>query len=165
MNNIDKLNQIYRCHDILDERVLSVIKKVKRDLFVPEIFKNFAYTDFSIPLDSNQRMLTPSCEGKIIQSMELNENDNVLIVGTGSGYLAECASFLSNTVASYEIDTGLFEFGKNNLDLHSANRFKIHINNESILKNLKKINNYKKIIFTCSVDSYVDFIDYLGENS
>ena len=36
MNDMDNLTSIYRCHDILDEKILSVIKKVKRGLFVPE---------------------------------------------------------------------------------------------------------------------------------
>ena len=44
-------------------------------------------------------MLTPSCEGKIMQSMDFHINDNVLIIGTGSGYLTECASYLTNTVS------------------------------------------------------------------
>ena len=108
MNNIDKLNPIYRCHDILDEKILTTIKKVRRDLFLPEKYKCFSYTDLSIPLGSGEFMLTPSCEGKIMQAMDFNINDHVLIVGTGSGYLTECISHLTDIVSSYEIDEKLF---------------------------------------------------------
>ena len=52
MNNMDNLTSIYRCHDILDEKTLSVIKKVKRGLFVPEKYKSFSDTDLAIPLES-----------------------------------------------------------------------------------------------------------------
>ena len=77
-------------------------------MFLPEKYKCFSYTDLSIPLESGEFMLTPYCEGKIMQAMDFNLNDNVLIVGTGSGYLTECISHLTNTVSSYEIDLELF---------------------------------------------------------
>ena len=165
MNNIDKLTPTYRCHDILDEKVLSTIKKVRRDLFIPEKYKCFSYTDLSIPLESGEFMLTPSCEGKIMQAMDFNLNDNVLIVGTGSGYLTECISHLTNTVSSYEIDLELFNYGEKNLDSYSQHRYKINLNHQSILDCLNHLSNYSKVLFTCSIDSYKLFIDYLGQNT
>ena len=165
MNNIDKLTPIYRCHDILDEKILSIIKKVKRDLFIPEKYKCFSYTDLAIPLQSGEFMLTPSCEGRIMQAMDFNINDNVLIVGTGSGYLTECISHLTNTVSSYEIDSELFNYGKKNLDLYSQQRYKINLNHQSILDCLNQLSNYTKVLFTCSIGSYKLFIDYLGQNT
>jgi protein-L-isoaspartate O-methyltransferase len=165
MNNMDNLTSIYRCHDILDEKTLSVIKKVKRSLFVPEKYKSFSDTDLAIPLVSEQHMLTPSCEGKIMQSMDFHINDNVLVVGTGSGYLTECASYLTNTVSSYEIDSKLYNYGKNNIDLYSKNRHKIDLNHQSILDCLNKLSRYSKVIFTCSVDTYETFINYLANDS
>ena len=165
MNNMDNLTSIYRCHDILDEKTLSVIKKVKRSLFVPEKYKSFSDTDLAIPLESEQHMLTPSCEGKIMQSMDFHINDNVLVIGTGSGYLTECASYLTNTVSSYEIDSKLYNYGKNNIDLHSKNRHKIDLNHQSILDCLNKLSRYSKVIFTCSVDTYKTYINYLANDS
>ena len=165
MSSKDNLTSIYRCHDILDEKTLRVIKKVKRGLFVPEKYKSFSDTDLAIPLESEQHMLTPSCEGKIIQAMDFHINDNVLVIGTGSGYLTECASYLTNTVSSYEIDTKLYSYGKNNIDLYSKNRHKIDLNHQSILDCLNKLSRYSKVIFTCSVDTYKTFINYLANDS
>ena len=165
MNNMDNLTSIYRCHDILDEKTLSVIKKVKRGLFVPEKYKSFSDTDLAIPLESEQHMLTPSCEGKIMQSMDFHINDNVLVIGTGSGYLTECASYLTNTVSSYEIDSKLYNYGKNNIDLYSKDRHKIDLNHQGILDCLNKLSRYSKVIFTCSVDTYKTFIKYLANDS
>ena len=165
MNNMDNLTSIYRCHDILDEKTLSVIKKVKRSLFVPEKYKSFSDTDLAIPLESEQHMLTPSCEGKIMQSMDFHINDNVLVIGTGSGYLTECASYLTNTVSSYEIDSKLYNYGKNNIDLYSKNRHKIDLNHQSILDCLNKLSRYSKVIFTCSVDTHKTFINHLANDS
>ena len=160
MNYLEKINQIYRCHDILDERVLGVIKSVKRECFLPKKYKPFSVTDIPVPLASNQKMLVPSCEAKMIQAMEFHSNDNVLVIGTGSGYLVECISYLSNTVSSYEIDPVLFEFSKRNLDHYSQNRHKIFLDQNNIMNCLDKIIRYKKILFTCSVESYLPFIEY-----
>ena len=165
MNDTDNLTSIYRCHDILDEKILSVIKKVKRGLFVPEKYKSFSDTDLAIPLESGQHMLTPSCEGKILQSMDFHINDNVLVIGTGSGYLTECISYLTNTVSSYEFDSKLYNYGRNNLDLYSKNRYKIDLNHQSVLDCLNKLSRYSKVIFTCSIDTYKTFINYLGNDS
>ena len=166
MNNIEhKLNQIYRCHDILDEIVLSVIKKVNRELFVPKDFRSFSNSDYAIPLDKNQNMLTPSTEAKIIQEMNFNNNDSVLLIGVGSGYLTECISNLCKSITAYEIDKDIFKFGKNNLDLYSNNKCKIHLKNKNILNDLKEMRNYTKVVFTCSLGSYEPYIRFLGESS
>ena len=166
MNNIeDRLNQIYRCHDILDEVVLEVIKNVKREFFVPEDFRGFSYTDYLIPLKKGQNMLTPFSEAKIIQEMSFNIDDYVLLVGTGSGYLTECISHLCRSITSYEIDKDLFEFGEKNLNLHSKRRDKIHLVNKNILDDLEELRHYTKIIFTCSLNSYEAYVRYLGDDT
>ena len=165
MNTNERLNQIYRCNNILDEKILHVISKIKRDNFVPESYKSFSYSDISIPLGSKVQMLTPSSEAKILQEMEFHKNDNVLVVGNGSGHLTECLSYLTNSVTAYECHDSMYQFGKNNLDAHSRNRHKIYLYNENIFNSLEKISKYTKIIFTCSIKSYASIIDYLGENS
>ena len=166
MNNIEhKLNQIYRCHDILDEIVLDVIKKVSRELFVPEDFKSFSSSDYAIPLENNQNMLTPFTEAKIIQEMNFNNNDYVLLIGMGSGYLTECISNLCRSITAYEVDEALFKFGEKNLHLYSKNKNKIHLKNKNIMSDLKEIKNYTKVLFTCSLDSYEAYVRFLGLNS
>ena len=165
MNSNDHLNQIYRSNNILDEKILSVIRKIKRQSFVPEAYKSFSYSDIPVPLGCGISMLTPSCEAKILQEMDFHKNDNVLVIGNGSGHLTECISHLTSSVTAYECNNTLFEFGNNNLNAHSFNREKIHLSNKNIFNFLDKIDNYSKVIFTCSVRSYDFFIDYLSENS
>ena len=89
MNSNDHLNQIYRSNNILDEKILSVIRKIKRQNFVPEAYKSFSYSDITIPLERGVSMLTPSCEATILQEMDFHENDNVLLIGNGSGHLTD----------------------------------------------------------------------------
>ena len=110
-------------------------------------------------------MLTPSCEAKILQEMDFHKNDNVLVVGIGSGHLTECISYLTGSVTACECNNTLYELGNNNLNTHSLNREKIHLVNKNVFNFLDKIHNYTKVVFTCSVRSYDLFIDYLSENS
>ena len=165
MNSNDHLNQIYRSNNILDEKILSVIRKIKRQSFVPEAYKSFSYSDITIPLERGVSMLTPSCEATILQEMDFHENDNVLLVGIGSGHLTECISYLTSSVAAYECNDTLYNLGKKNLDTHSVNREKIYLYNQNIFNFLDKIHDHTKVIFTCSVRSYDFFVDYLSENS
>ena len=165
MNNSDHLCQIYRSNNILDEKVLRVIKKVNRENFVPEPYKSFSYCDIAIPLKEGNSMLHPSCEGKIIQDMQFHKNDSVLLIGTGSGYLTECISHLTNTVSAYECDDMLFQTSKHNLDSYSKNRHKVYLYKENIFKDLNKIQKYTKVIFTCSVKSYDFFLEHLGQDA
>ena len=165
MNSNDHLNQIYRSNNILDEKILSVIRKIKRQSFVPEAYKSFSYSDIPVPLGCGISMLTPSCEAKILQEMDFHKNDNVLVIGNGSGHLTECISHLTSSVTAYECNNTLFEFGNNNLNAHSFNREKIHLSNKNIFNFLDKMHDHTKVIFTCSVRSYDFFVDFLSENS
>ena len=73
MNSNDHLNQIYRSNNILDEKILSVIRKIKRHSFVPKEYKSFSYSDITIPLGRGVSMLTPSWKAKILQEMDFHK--------------------------------------------------------------------------------------------
>ena len=165
MNSNDHLNQIYRSNNILDEKILSVIRKIKRQSFVPDAYKSFSYSDITMPLGYGISMLTPSCEATILQEMDFHENDDVLLIGNGSGHLTECVSHLTSSVTAYECNETIYDYGKTNLDTHSLNREKICLFNENIFNFLDRIHDHTKVIFTCSVRSYDFFINYLSENS
>ena len=165
MNSNDHLNQIYRSNNILDEKILSVIRKIKRQSYVPDAYKSFSYSDITMPLGYGISMLTPSCEATILQEMDFHENDNVLLIGNGSGHLTECVSHLTSSVTAYECNETIYDYGKTNLDTHSLNREKICLFNENIFNFLDRIHDHTKVIFTCSVRSYDFFINYLSENS
>ena len=165
MNSNDHLNQIYRSNNILDEKILSVIRKIKRQSYVPDAYKSFSYSDITMPLGYGISMLTPSCEATILQEMDFHGNDDVLLIGNGSGHLTECVSHLTSSVTAYECNETIYDYGKTNLDTHSLNREKICLFNENIFNFLDRIHDHTKVIFTCSVRSYDFFINYLSENS
>ena len=50
MNSNDHQNQIYRIDDILDEKIMSVIRKIKSQSFLLEAYQRFSYSDVNTPL-------------------------------------------------------------------------------------------------------------------
>lgn len=95
--------QQVRAWDVLDERVLTALMSVRREDYVPEPYRELAFADTPIPLGHGQAMLPPKVDGRILQALELRPTDEVLEVGTGSGYLTACLAALAGRIRSLEI--------------------------------------------------------------
>lgn len=110
------LSQQIRTWDVLDERVLRVLRETPRELFVPESDRDLAFADTEVPLAHGQCMMAPKVEARLLQELMIEPTDSVLEIGTGSGYLAACLAKLADTVLSLEIFTDLTESAAENLD-------------------------------------------------
>lgn len=73
---------------IKDPKVLAAFRKVPRHLFVSEALRDQAYGDFPLPIGEQQTISQPYIVAEMTQALELNEDDRVLEIGTGSGYQA-----------------------------------------------------------------------------
>lgn len=109
------VEQQVRTWDVDDVRVLTTLAALSRDRFVPSMYADLAYADTEIPLSSGQHMLRPALEGRILQSLQLKQDDEVLEIGTGSGYLSACLAALARSVTSIEIFDGLLATAEKNL--------------------------------------------------
>src|SRR4051812_15521141 len=89
--------------EVFDERVLTTMREVHRELFVPQAWQGIAFADASIPLPHGQSMLAPKFHGRILQALDLTPSDLALEIGTGSGYLSACMGRLAGRVRSFEI--------------------------------------------------------------
>ena len=97
------LGQQIRAWEVLDARVLSTLGSTPREVFVPEQFGELAFADTEIPLGHGQSMMTPQVEGRLLQALQVTSIDEVLEIGTGSGYLAACLARLGASVTSIDI--------------------------------------------------------------
>lgn len=107
--------QQVRAWDVLDERVLAALRSVRREDYVPEAYRELAFADTPIPLGHGQAMLAPKIDGRILQALELRPADEVLEVGTGSGYLTACLAALAGRIRSVEIYPDLAALATRNL--------------------------------------------------
>jgi protein-L-isoaspartate(D-aspartate) O-methyltransferase len=101
------VEQQVRPWDVLDIRVLDVLTRLPRDAFVPPAYRPLAYADLPVPIGHGQWMLKPVVEGRMLQALTLLATDEVLEIGTGSGFITACLGQLTRDVLSIEIDPDL----------------------------------------------------------
>jgi protein-L-isoaspartate(D-aspartate) O-methyltransferase len=87
---------------IHDSEILRAMAEVPRDAFVPHQLVEFAYEDTPLPIDEAQTISQPYIVALMLEALELESNDNVLDVGTGSGYAAAVAGRIAAQVYGIE---------------------------------------------------------------
>ncbi|HET8819210.1 MAG TPA: protein-L-isoaspartate O-methyltransferase [Xanthomonadaceae bacterium] len=96
------VEQQVRPWDVLDARVLDVLATVPRDRFVADAHRSLAYADLALPTAHGEVMMKPVVEGRMLQALDLKPEDQVLEIGTGSGFIAACLGQLARTVTTLE---------------------------------------------------------------
>lgn len=97
------IEQQIRTWDVLDFKVLDMLKVVRREHFVPVESKSLAFVDADIPLGHGVSMWQPKLEARALQALNLQASDSVLEVGTGSGHLTALMAKMAAHVTSVEI--------------------------------------------------------------
>jgi protein-L-isoaspartate(D-aspartate) O-methyltransferase len=91
-----------RRRGITDERVLTAMGTVPRELFLPEGQRKRAYRDGAVRIGEGQTMSQPWIVACMAQLLELDGSETVLEVGSGSGYAAAVLSLLAREVVTIE---------------------------------------------------------------
>lgn len=91
-----------RDRGIVDERVLSAISRVPRHLFAPEPYRAQAYEDHPLPIAEGQTVSQPYIVAVMLEALTLSPTDNVLEIGTGSGYVTALLGEMVPKVISIE---------------------------------------------------------------
>ena len=108
------IDQQVRAWDVYDPDVLAVLASVPREQFVPAGYESLAFAETAIPIGHGEKMLRPTIEGRLLQSLQLDGTERVLEVGTGTGFLAACLARLADSVVSIDIyDDFLNQAGQN----------------------------------------------------
>jgi protein-L-isoaspartate(D-aspartate) O-methyltransferase len=97
------VDQQIRTWEVLDPRVLDVFSMVPREAFVPPEYRELAFADAPIPIGFGQTMLAPKLQGRILQALSIAAGEDVLEVGSGTGYLSACLSLLGASTRSFDI--------------------------------------------------------------
>jgi protein-L-isoaspartate(D-aspartate) O-methyltransferase len=85
-----------------DERVLSAIASMPRERFVPPGERSRAYENVALPIACGQTISQPLVVARMLETLELQPEDRVLDIGTGSGYHAALLAQLAGHVWSIE---------------------------------------------------------------
>jgi len=106
-----------------DSGVLNAMRTVERHLFVPDSIRWLAYEDYPLPIGEDQTISQPYIVALMTALLQLEKNDKVLEIGTGSGYQAAVLAELVDSVFTVEIlpelgtraDSLLSELGYDNV--------------------------------------------------
>ena len=104
-----------RHRGIRDERVLRAIEAIPREEFVPPEARLLAYQDDPIHIGHAQTISQPYMTALMTELLELRGTENVLEVGTGSGYHAAVLGALATTVVTLELIPALAGAARRNL--------------------------------------------------
>ena len=96
------IEQQIRPWDVLDVDVLKVIEDTPRELFVPQVHKKLAFSDLEIPLDHGQYMMAPKLEARMLQALQIQADDEILEIGSGTGFVTACLAKLGKQVKTVE---------------------------------------------------------------
>lgn len=97
------VEQQIRPWEVLDQRVLDLLLRVRREEYVPPQYRALAFADMEIPLGHGETMLAPKIEARMLQELALTPEDRILEVGTGSGYMTALLASLGRHVYSVDI--------------------------------------------------------------
>src|SRR5205807_2290842 len=123
------IEQQIRPWDVLDQDVLDLLLIVKRENFVPPAYKDLAFIDTEIPLPSGENMLTPKLEARILQEVAVKRHENVLEIGSGSGYMAALLAYKGRHVTTVEIDPALKALAAKNLIDNGVDNVNVELGN------------------------------------
>ncbi len=87
---------------IKNKRVLQVMGKIPRHLFIEEALAGEAYNDHPVPIGEKQTISQPYIVALMTEALKLKRDENTLEIGTGSGYQTAILAELSSRVYTIE---------------------------------------------------------------
>jgi protein-L-isoaspartate(D-aspartate) O-methyltransferase len=157
------IEQQIRPWSVLDTTVLQTMGSIPRDKFVPETLKSLAYADIEIPLEHGESMMFPRMEGRLLQELSLDIDDECLEIGTGSGFLTACMATMAKHVHSIDIHDEFLQRAGENLAANNIANISLE-NKDGITSFHPKMSGTKKydaIAVTGSLPEYLPVFEQL----
>ena len=119
-------------HEIRDRKVLDVMSRVPRELFVPASSQHAAYENVPLPIDMGQTISQPLIVGIMTEALELKGDEKVLEVGTGSGYQTAILAEMARHVISVERHQKLVDGARKVLSMLGYENVEVHLAGEKL---------------------------------
>ncbi len=157
------INEQIVSRGIHEERLLDALQRVPRHWFIPEEYAHIAYSDGPLPIGHGQTISQPYIVALMTDLLELEGDENVLEVGTGSGYQAALLAVLAKQVHTIERYPALAENADNVLKRLGLNNVIVHVGDGSL--GLPKYAPFQAIMVTAAAPRVPQpLFDQLDEN-
>jgi protein-L-isoaspartate(D-aspartate) O-methyltransferase len=133
---------------VRDPRVLEALRQVPRHRFVPPEYAAMAYSDGPLPIGQGQTISQPYIVALMSEMLELQGDETVLEVGTGSGYQAAVLAYLVKIVHTVERHAALAEQAEQVLQELGIRNVAVHLGDGSL--GLPKYAPYQAIMVTAA---------------
>ncbi|NVJ62138.1 MAG: protein-L-isoaspartate O-methyltransferase [Gammaproteobacteria bacterium] len=126
------VEQQIRPWGVFQPSIINLMTSIPREIFVPSETRSLAFADLSIDIGHHQKMYQPKQEARMLQALDLKESDEVLEIGTGTGFTTALLASMSHHVVSIDqfddfiqqADKKLAQCGISNVttDIFTANK-------------------------------------------
>jgi len=113
----------------LDPKVKTALLTIPRDKFVPESYIDSAFYNAPLPIGHGQTISQPYIVAIMTDLLELESDDVVLEIGTGSGYQAAILSQLCRQVYTIEYVPALADMAKSHFEKLGYNNIECKVDN------------------------------------
>jgi len=143
------VKQQLRTWDVLDHRVLDMVAELPREDFVPEQYRELAFADTEIAIGHDQKMMSPKVEARILQALNIQPTDNILEIGTGSGFLTACLASMGDKVTSTDMQEGFTTKARQLMQKHDIDNVNLITGNG--LESAQELGPFDVIVLTGSL--------------
>ncbi|WP_078118090.1 protein-L-isoaspartate O-methyltransferase family protein [Thiosocius teredinicola] len=151
--------QQIRPNEVIDERVLESLQAVPRERFVSDEYCKLAFADVEIPIGEGEVMMKPLLEARMLQALQVEADDSVLEIGTGSGFITACLARLGGVVTSYEIHPALSKAASDRLTALETKHVEL-VTGDALNASLAP-DTFKVIAVTGSLPTYSESLEML----
>jgi protein-L-isoaspartate(D-aspartate) O-methyltransferase len=134
----------------MTEKLVSIFNSLNREDFIPEEFKQSSYVEKNLVLSNHRVILKPELVARIAMYIDLKENENVLILGSTTGYLTAILSLIAETVIVVEEEESFIKSSEIAIKENNLNNV-IYIN-KSISSGCMEQSPFNAIIIEGAVD-------------
>lgn len=104
-----------RARGISNPRVLEAMRQIPRHIFIPHPYDSSAYDDNPLPIGNGQTISQPYIVAQMTELLDPGSGDNILEIGSGSGYQTAILATLSHHVTSIERIPSVADLARKNL--------------------------------------------------
>ena len=126
-----KLSQLWETRS-KNKRIVAAMKLVPRQIFLPEDNKRFSSDDRALKIGHNQTTSQPSLIAMMLRELSVRSGDNVLEIGSGSGYVCAILSNLCSEVVGVERIPELLTASRNNIEKLGITNISFHLAEKKI---------------------------------
>ena len=134
----------------MQKNILEAFSSINRDDFVPQNLKDNSFSEINLFLKRDRFVLKANLIAKIISALNISNEENVLVIGSSTGYSSAIISRLAETVIAIEEDKELLDFSEEAIKMNGIDNV-VFINN-AIIEGCSEQGPFNAILIEGAID-------------